>query len=448
MLKCPDCSSAMKIRNRELVGKTIKCPKCSGRITIAETKSISDASPQSQSPRPNSKVVRKKQAETDDSWNSNDYESDAADDPGSVFHDPYSNKLPPRSGAKSAKKTTATEVKKDSGGPPRWLIPAVIGGALLLVVAIVSVIVKLASSGDGEAPIAKDSPASAENSDSGKTPAEEVQFAVSKMVSQLQRGAYEDFVLEHAPLPILNECLKDGDFDRFKLSAASFQELRRELIKELETLKDLDVTLDSTGRVASFVPRRDENIRDLPEMKNPYTVLQGRHGVTAGYGSDLKVAIELAIDDLLNDNRKKFIDNMFPPSLLLLLDDENRRQELATDPAFGNMLSMMRDDFMAMSKKDAKIDGNTATFVLPRRVTIGNQTVIDGEREIRFVLMDQHWKLHDGSAGLAKRIGETLTRPMATVKDSTLIHSVRLIKVGRDWRLLQLPSSPKKNPGR
>lgn len=331
----------------------------------------------------------------------------------------------------------------------RWRVVLLLGVAGMASIA-------LTGCGDsGTTPASNDKEmSSADDSDTGGTdgsstgkpaaqqtpadPEQEVRAALANMLALLEQEQFEEFVHQHAPLDTyvrFLEMLEEGE-SMPKPKPAEVAPL----IEYVKSMQDMTINVHPTGRFAMLSADPDTTPAEKPNVVNPFAGL--RQETTTGYGNDLAAAISTARSDLAAGDAEKFATGMFPPSTIAMIKAEGRwdstLEQLAADAP---RAAAVVKDLQVLETLKPVIDGDTATFTLDRIVTKvnrnGGESFKDGERTIRFSLIDGDWRFFDNTRDVASRIDAALDREMPEVEGRSL--ELRLQKVGSDWRLMTFP---------
>lgn len=287
--------------------------------------------------------------------------------------------------------------------------------------------------------------------------AREARQALATILQLLQDGNDEQYFLDHAPgsqYALIQKILADG-----KPLPAITPPHRKQIVDYVRTMQQMDIVLKANGVCAAFVPPAlTGDDAGKPEAKNLYAKMTAT-GI-AGYGDQLPAVIKLALADLAAGESEKFAAKMFPPSTTAMIKTENRWDHVVKQLATGTAQCVaMQKDLQLIEALEPKIDGNTAIYTLDRIATafqsgvtrtrlgaprrtpwpVAKQpaTSVDGKREIRFSLVDGHWRFYDNTSQLAARVAEALNQKMSegSSPDDT---PYLLIKLGKTWRLMSL----------
>ncbi|MEP3479429.1 MAG: hypothetical protein ABJZ55_09295 [Fuerstiella sp.] len=288
----------------------------------------------------------------------------------------------------------------------------------------------------------------------------EVRQALATMLQLLENGEDEQFVFDHAPgetYGMLQQLLADGrSIPRFS------PRQRRPIIDYVKSMQQMDLIVRPNGLCVALIPPaptgEDE---DNPAAKNLYAKMTAT-GI-AGYGDQLPLVIKLALADLVAGESEDFAGKMFPPSTTAMIKTENRWDHVVKQLASGTAQNLaMQKDLQLIQALKPKINGTTAVYTLDRIATAFPQRVTrlrfgaprrsltpkqpaskqpatssDGKREIRFSLIDGHWRFYDNTSQLASKIAEALNQKISAARDAENSQNV-LVKVGKTWRLQSL----------
>ena len=262
----------------------------------------------------------------------------------------------------------------------------------------------------------------------------EAKEALAEMIRKLGKGEYVDFIHQHSPIEEYVSAFRDGRAGQVPFSALP------QFVKMSETLKnmqDAEIIVDRTGKVVQFV-KQDE----LPKADQPQSRYSSAEKPTEpGYGNDLVIAIESALQDLKAEEYEVFMARMLPQSTVLMMKADDRWDGMVESLSGDSpMIERMVDDLTTLTKAKPIIDGATAEFTLPNVVQVARgrntENADVGKRVIRFSLIDDSWRFFDSNANTAAELDAALNRDAA---GESLKSELVLEKIGRDWRLLQMP---------
>ncbi len=266
----------------------------------------------------------------------------------------------------------------------------------------------------------------------------EVRTALANMLALLEQEQFEEFVHQHAPLDSYVRFL-----ERLEAGESMPKPTPAEvapLAEYVKSMQNMTISVHPTGRFATLSADPSVSLAEKPSAANPFAGL--RKETTPGYGSDLTGVIRAARSDLATGNAEKFASGMLPPSTIAMIRAEGRwdstLEQLAADAP---RAAAMVKDLQILETLQPVIDGDTAMFTLDRIVTKtgrnAGESFKDGQRAIKFSLIDGDWRFFDNTRDVASRIDEALDREMPEVEGRSLEY--RLLKAGSDWRLMTIP---------
>lgn len=262
----------------------------------------------------------------------------------------------------------------------------------------------------------------------------EAKAAVAEMIRKLGKGEYVDFIHQHSPIDEYVSSFRDGRAGQVPLSALP------QFVKLSETLKsmqDAEILVDRSGKSVQFVKQEE-----LPKADRPQSRYSSAEKPTeSGYGNDLAIAIESALQDLKAEKYEFFMARMLPQSTVLMMKADNRWDGMV-ESLSGDSVKTQRmiDDLLTLAKEEPVIKGTTAEFTLPNIVPIarGRKTeeVEVGKRVIRFSRVEDSWRFFDSNVNTAAELDAALNRDAV---GESLKAELVLEKIGSDWRMLQMP---------
>jgi hypothetical protein len=204
-------------------------------------------------------------------------------------------------------------------------------------------------------------------------------------------------------------------------------------------MQDAEITVDRSGKIVHFVKQEELKKADRPQSR--YT--SAEKPTEPGYGNDLAMAIESALQDLNEENYEVFMTRMLPQSTILMMRADDRWDGMVASLSGDSpMVARMIDDLSMLAKADPVIADGTAEFTLPNLVpTVRGRKTEDvevGKRVIKFSLVDDSWRFFDSNANTAAELDAALNRDAA---GELLKSQLVLEKIGSDWRLTQMPRS-------
>ena len=264
----------------------------------------------------------------------------------------------------------------------------------------------------------------------------EAQAAIAEMIRKLGKGEYVEFIHQHSPIEEYVSAFRDGRAGQVPFSSLP-QFLK--LSETLKNMQDAEITVDRSGKVVHFVKKEELKKADRPQSR--YT--SAEKPTEPGYGNDLTMAIESALQDLKAEKYEVFMASMLPQSTILMMKADDRWdgmiQSLTGDSP---MIARMIEDLSILATAEPVIADGTAEFILPNVVPVARGRKTDdveiGKRVIRFSLVDDSWRFFDSNANTAVELDAALNRDAA---GELLRSQLVLEKIGSDWRLSQMPRS-------
>jgi len=262
----------------------------------------------------------------------------------------------------------------------------------------------------------------------------EASEARAEIVRKLQAGQYVEFIHQHSPIDRYLVDVRDGRAGRVQmLEMLGFSNLAL----TLESLKDAEISVDATGRVATFTKKKDVE-KTAPTPKGPYS---RSTEAAEGYGSDLKLVIQAALEDLRAKRYERFTERLFPPSMISMMKTDERWEALqASLSPESPLLEKMQSDLESLKELKPRISDGMAEFELPNHVTLRNrregEDAVAGTRRLKFSLIDGSWRFHDSTSKVSAELDATLAREPSGETGAALLV---LEKIGSDWRLRQVP---------
>lgn len=292
--------------------------------------------------------------------------------------------------------------------------------------------------------IAQESDSSKQQSTAGKSLKEkrdeavkaEAKAAVAEMIRKLGKGEYVEFIHQHSPIEEYLPAFRNGRAGQVSFSALP-QFLK--LSETLKNMQDAEITVDRSGKVVHFVKQEELKKADRPQSR--YT--SAEKPTAPGYGNDLAIAIESALQDLKAEKYEVFMTRMLPKSTILMMKADDRWDGMIESLSGDSpMIARMIKDLSILTEVKPVIADGTAEFTLPNVVPMarGRKTedVEVGKRVIRFSLVDDSWRFFDSNANTAAELDAALNRDAA---GESLKSQLVLEKIGSDWRLSPMPRS-------
>ena len=264
----------------------------------------------------------------------------------------------------------------------------------------------------------------------------EAKAAVAEMIRKLSKGEYVEFIHQHSPIEEYVSAFRDGRAGQVPFSALP-QFLK--LSETLKNMQDAEITVDRSGKIVHFVKQEELKKADRPQSR--YS--SAEKSTDSGYGNDLAIAIESALQDLKEEKYEVFMTRMLPQSTILMMKADDRWDGMIESLSGDSpMIARMIEDLSILTKAEPVIADGTAEFTLPN-VFAGargrkTEDVEAGKRVIKFSLVDDSWRFFDSNANTAAELDAALNRDAAgELMKSQLV----LEKIGSDWRLSQMPRS-------
>ncbi len=263
---------------------------------------------------------------------------------------------------------------------------------------------------------------------------EDARTAVAEMIRKLGKAEYVDFMHQHSPIDEYISAFREGRAGQVPFSALPQFVKLTEILKSMQ---DAEIVVDRSGKTVRFV--KQEELPKADRLQSRYS--SAEKPTEPGYGDDLTIAIESALQDLKAGNYEVFMAGMLPQSTVLMMKTDDRWdgmvQSLSGD---STIVTRMIEDLSTLVKATPVIDGATAEFTLPNVVSItrGRRTEIAevGERIIRFSLIEGSWRFFDSNASTANELDAALNRDAT---GESLKSELVLEKIGSDWRLSRMP---------
>lgn len=412
-IRCRECSAKLTIRKPDAVGKKVRCPGCGGEILV--------------------KRPRQKEATT---------EPASASTRGSQESEgrPQRRRGQKRSrpgGAAHAKRVSPHEVTEPSGNEnAKWVKVGVVAFTLLILLLGVARTYRrsqrIARIVDKAGDKNRDNATSRYPPIDGSLPPEQqARAAVAQMVKQLEAGDYADFLETHAPVDVYERTAKSESRPSNSGTAGL-----RDAVREMETWtftvspgssKEVVLT-DPTPDMA--VPNRYKGIANW----QPPRPGSGKPPGPPGYGRDLNKVLELAIADLRQGKYERFMERIFPRTVIAMMKVDQRWTSLAESlTPESPLVTRMIEDLTVMLATTPEMSGrNYALYKLPRRITVDGHERVVGTR-IVVIGRTNSWRFIDGGRDFRQPYAVQLLAAKSPVSDAVLR------KIDGRWRLKYMP---------
>ncbi|MCA9084084.1 MAG: hypothetical protein KDA81_08520 [Planctomycetaceae bacterium] len=275
----------------------------------------------------------------------------------------------------------------------------------------------------------------------------EAQQALSLMLQTLDAGDTKTFLDRFVPIKIFYQyqaATKEGK------PIPKFPDQLIALLKDrIQKMQSMHGEPGWDGNSVQFLSEQDLTADgERPTTGNFFAEISSV-AEQPGYGDQLANVLQAAIADLSAGRSEEFALKMFPPTAVAMMKAEGRWEAAVAQLNAGSKQStLMQQDLARLASMTPSIQGNTATFTMERLVTSFADRrqppvqVPDGTREIRFSLIDGHWRFYDNASQLHRQMAQAFEQEMPRLK-STDADQYALEKIDGQWRLKSLPPRPR-----